>query len=452
LGRDPLFDWDEGIYGELGRQLLSHGHFLTSFWNGLPWFEKPPGIAWVSAIGMSLAGVSSLGARLLMPLFATSTLYMVYRIGYRLGGWRQGLLAAGVLATFNLFLGRTRALNVDMPLLLGITTTIVLLLENKRPVYLALVIALSVWFKGLAGLLAVLISLPLFLSKSKNFLLSTMYYVLIFTLPWHLYSYLRYGSEFVTPYILEQVLRRVTAPIEFHMESRYFYFNYLYENLGLGVILVSLLGAFCSIKKIKDKDNSATYLTIIWWLLFPLGIFTFSKTRLFWYILPVYPAIALLISEIISRFTIVKNARLAVSILAIGVACQGILVTFRSVEAGRATSPLSDRLTVANAMQSKGQELAVLVPLVERRAEAILPAELRLSSSFRYGGMPSVVFYYEGPVKFFYNVDEFLRYWEDTPLARAMIERADLDKIGQYHIDVETPTYLGLSKEVYALR
>ncbi len=45
LGRDALFDWDEGIYGELGRQVVARGELLTTYWNGAPWLEKPPGIA-----------------------------------------------------------------------------------------------------------------------------------------------------------------------------------------------------------------------------------------------------------------------------------------------------------------------------------------------------------------------------------------------------------------------
>lgn len=459
LGRDPLFDWDEGIYAELGQQLLFRRDLFTSWWNGEQWFEKPPGLAWVSALGMMLTGTSSFGARFLMPLFAGYTLYIIYLIGHKLGGWKQGLIAAGVLATFNLFLGRTRAVNADMPLLAGIATTVLLLIENKRSIWVSLAVAVSVWFKGPAGLLAALIPLPLFISRGSKYTLRTALLTIALLLPWHLYSYFRYGMEFVTPYVLEQVVRRVSVPIEFHMESRWYYVQYLYENLGLGVLLVASFGVLSLIIRMKSFKNFSNLVanhslpvTILWWLLLPFVIFTISKTRLFWYILPVYPALALLVSEAISHFAIDKRSRMVVGILAIGVWCQALLITSRSVEIARSTAPLSDRLTVVSQLANSSKELAVLVPHTERQAEALLPAELRLGSSFRYGGMPSIVFYYQGPVKFFYNVDEFRMYWDNTSSPRAMIEQGDVDKIEGYQVDVETPTYLGIEKRTYALR
>lgn len=459
LGRDALFDWDEGIYAELGRQVLAKGELFTTWWNGSLWFEKPPGIAWVTGLGIALAGPTSLGARLLMPLFAVYTLYIVYRLGTKLGSWQHGLLAAGLLTTYGLFLGRTRAVNTDMPLLSGIATTILFLVEKRPPLWPALAVTLSIWFKGPAGLLAALIPLPLFLAQSKPYVLRTISYIFALSLPWHLYAYFRYGSDFLNPYLFEQVLRRATYPIEFHMESRWFYFNYLYENLGLGVVVVASLGAMSlllNMRPVKSLSHLITHhsypLTLLWWVIFPLALFTVAKTRLFWYILPVYPALALLIAAALGRFMVDQKSRLAVGIIAVGVTLQGLLVTSRSVELTRVSAPLSDRLTVAMQLAGQTSLLAVLVPETERLAEAILPREARLSSSFRYGGMPSVVFYHQGPVQFFYNVDEFREYWDQTDEPTAMLSRDDLDQISTYKIAVETPTYLGVTKGVYAFR
>ncbi len=447
LGRDYLFDWDEGIYAELGRQLLLTKNVLISFWNGAPWLEKPPGIAWVSALGIFLAGPTAFGARLLMPLFAVYTLYIVYRLGTHLGDWKHGLIAAGVLATMNLFLGRTRALNTDMPLLASITTTVLFLLENRPAWWVALSVFGGVWFKGIAGLLSVIIALPLFLTKSFSYLRSTIYYLLIFIIPWHLYAYLRYHSEFTTPYFFEQVVRRATAQIEFHFETRWYYFTYLYENLGLGVLLVSALGAISLLVRRKS-------LYILWWLIVPLGIFTLAKTRLFWYILPIYPAIALLIAEAIARWQQDKTSVKVVTILAIGICFQAILATSRSVEINKITAPLPDRLYVAQELSKLNVgTLTILVPPSERLAEALLPAVARLTSSFRYGGMPSVPFYYQGPVEFYYDVDKFTAFWENSPTPTAMISAQDTQYIPtSFKTIVTSPTYLGIQRGVYALR
>jgi len=447
LGRDALFDWDEGIYAELGRQLLLTKNILITFWNGAPWLEKPPGIAWLSALGIFFVGPSALGARLFMPLVAVYVLYIVYRLGTHLGSWRHGLIAAGVLASLNLFLGRTRAVNTDMALLASITTTILFLLENRPAWWVALSIFGGVWFKGIAGLLSVIIALPLLIKKSPKYLsLLTLYFSLVI-IPWHLFAYLRYGKEFLTPYFFEQVLRRATAQIEFHFETRWYYFNYLYENLGIGILLVASIGVLSLLLHRKN-------LYLLWWVLSPLVIFTLAKTRLFWYILPIYPAIALIISVAIADFATTKVAKNILTILSIGILAQALLAAGKSVEISKTVAPRSDRLVVASALAKLNQSpLLVLVPPSERLSEALLPEVARLSSSFRYGGMPSVVYYFGHQVVFYYNVDTFINSFDTAVSPLGMIAVEDQKLItSSYSIIEQTPTYLGIQKGVYALR
>ncbi len=446
LGRDGLFDWDEGIYAELGRQVVLTKDFFITTWNGAPWLEKPPGVAWASGIGIALFGPTSAGARLLMPLFALYTLYIVYLLGSRLGSKTHGLIAAGVLASLNLFLGRTRAVNTDMPLLASITTTILFLLENRPAWWVALSIFGGVWFKGIAGLLSVIVALPLFFAKSKKYLVSLLVVSSLLILPWHIYAYLRHGDAFLTPYFFEQVVRRATAQIEFHFETRWYYFNYLWQNLGLGVILVAGFGA---VSLLISRKN----LYLLWWVLAPLCIFTLAKTRLFWYILPIYPALALLVSEAIGRFQSSVKASQVVLILAIGILLQSIMTVASSVELARTIAPLPDRLIVAQSLSGLAGELAVLVPPSERLSEALLPEVAKLSSSFRYGGMPSVVYYFKGHVNFYYDVDKFISFWESSENPLALIAVQDQVLIpGPLGIINSTPTYLGIGKGLYAQR
>ena len=461
LGRDYLFDWDEGIYGELGRELLIHKNLFVSFWNGGIWFEKPPGIAWVSALGIALGGSTALGARLLMPLFAVYTLYIVYRLGTHLGSWRHGLLSAGILATLSLFLQRTRAVNTDMPLLAGITTTVLFILENRPAWWVAAAVAGAVWFKGLDGFLALAISAPLFLVKPKKYILRTAYCILLLTLPWHLFAFFAYGKSFYQPYLLEQVIQRASSQIEFHFESRWYYFVYLYQNLGVGVLTVLgigfaslLLRIFASLSLKKSLTHDPLPMTLLWWLLMPLAVFTLAKTRLFWYILPVYPAIALIIAEAIGRWQRTYAAKLVVTVLAVGVCFQALLISSRSVEWGKTSVPMPDRLQVAMEMSKLGSgELAVLVPPSERMAMAVLPASARLSSSFRYGGMPAVSYYYtSGTLRFFYDSVAFENYLAGHDVS-AMISVDDKQYLpATEKIVVTTPTYLGVRKGTYAQR
>ena len=62
LGHKPLTNWDEGIYAEISREMLSLG-LLVPQWNYQPWFEKPPLMFWITAAFFKLFGVTDFWAR-----------------------------------------------------------------------------------------------------------------------------------------------------------------------------------------------------------------------------------------------------------------------------------------------------------------------------------------------------------------------------------------------------
>lgn len=446
LGRDYLFEWDEAIYGQLGVEARSDHNFLTSHWNRELWLEKPPAITWVTALGQSLVSSPELGSRLLMPLFAAATLYAIYQIGVYFGGTLLGASSVAILGYFNLFLSRARVVNTDGMLLAAIAWLVWLLLKGSSPWKVGLVAALAVFAKGPAGVLALLIATPILLKKPRKYLYNAALSFLIIVLPWHLYQLAVNGSAFYTPYLLEQVFRRATVPIEFHLESRYFYFISLYKDLGLGVLLVAALGFLFSLKY--------TWLFSIWALL-PLFIFTLAKTRLSWYILPSYPGIALLVGSTLNAFVKEKKSKTVVTILVVGMLAQLLYHTYSYVNPARTASPLPDHIKIAKLLASYPEpSLAFLVSSSERTAEAILPAEQTISSSFRYGGAPSVVFYSGKKVYYYYNYDRFQEDLNSGRVKLAIVTRDDIGKIPSNWVMVgETDSYLAYSEgAVYAYR
>src|SRR5246127_2951671 len=62
LGHKPLTNWDEGIYAEISREMLSLGP-LVPHWNYQPWFEKPPLLLWITAAFFKVFGVTEFWAR-----------------------------------------------------------------------------------------------------------------------------------------------------------------------------------------------------------------------------------------------------------------------------------------------------------------------------------------------------------------------------------------------------
>src|SRR5580704_1450235 len=62
LGHKPLTNWDEGIYAEISREMLSSNP-LVPHWNYQPWFEKPPLMPWITAIFFRLFGINEFWSR-----------------------------------------------------------------------------------------------------------------------------------------------------------------------------------------------------------------------------------------------------------------------------------------------------------------------------------------------------------------------------------------------------
>ncbi|MCX7011548.1 MAG: glycosyltransferase family 39 protein [Candidatus Sumerlaeota bacterium] len=106
LGAYPLMDTTEGRYAEIGRQILSTGHWvMPDLAPGLPFWGKPPLSFWLTAISFKCLGVSEFTAR--FPSFLLS-IFVVWLTGLtagRLYGRRVGFYSAIILATTGLFQG-----------------------------------------------------------------------------------------------------------------------------------------------------------------------------------------------------------------------------------------------------------------------------------------------------------------------------------------------------------
>src|SRR5947209_18884500 len=77
LGYKPLTNWDEGIYAEVSREMLSLGP-LVPHWNYQPWFEKPPLMLWITAAFFKMFGVTEFWARAGSALSGVGTVALVH--------------------------------------------------------------------------------------------------------------------------------------------------------------------------------------------------------------------------------------------------------------------------------------------------------------------------------------------------------------------------------------
>jgi len=434
LGADPLFDWDEGIYGQVGRELKPPVWDLT--WNSELWFEKPPLVPLLVKLGFILTPDLELGARLFMPLFGVLVIIYVYLLIEKFLLSKIANYSVIFFLLAPLFLSRSRMLNTDIILLVSLTAVIYYLLIFKEHLrkdqcswsdYFKIVIASTLGFysKGIIAALPWGIWFLYLLIFERDLL--TEYWrqwlylaVVIFVgfAPWHVYMTIKYGKDFWQVYLIEQVFVRTYKPIEYHFGGWLYYVKFLIENLRW-VLLISFFGGVSFLRCFLKTKNKLFWLLLVWGGLV-LGLFTLAKTKLFWYILPLYPVLAILFA-CFGRY-LRKAYWPCLVLMVVWVAL------FNYPKFSQPVSPLNARNFIAESAndECEGEQMLVLVNASERRSKEILPKELQLSSSFIYGGAPSIVFYYDNRIKFFYQIEEFKEEWQKTEAhICAMIDKDD---------------------------
>jgi len=313
LGLRALWDSDEGRYAEIAREMLAAHRWLVPHLNGVLYFEKPPLTYWLTTLGLSVFGVNPFGARFFSALFGLLTVFLVFRIGRYWKNERTGLLAGVVLATSTAFFFLTQYLVVDMVLTFWLTLALDAGLhiqhEESRPAIrknaflFAAAIAGAFLTKGLIALLlpGAIFGLSFTLRRSVSQLkkipwVSAGCLFLLITAPWFLWM----SSQFHF------------FPFFFFIHEHFArYFTQVHQRAGpiyyfIPVLLVGFLPWIFflpAIFKFWLKDRGAalrrdgTGLTLFLWAGFIFVFFSFSGSKLPSYMLPVFPALALLIAR-----------------------------------------------------------------------------------------------------------------------------------------------------------
>ena len=111
-----LSEPDEARYGEIAREMLVSGDWLTPHLNFVKYFEKPPLVYWATGLAFAGLGATEFAARLPSILSALLTLALTGWLARRLYGGATALLAVVCLAVSPLFGVLAIVLTLDMAL------------------------------------------------------------------------------------------------------------------------------------------------------------------------------------------------------------------------------------------------------------------------------------------------------------------------------------------------
>ncbi|MHC1698430.1 MAG: glycosyltransferase family 39 protein [Geobacteraceae bacterium] len=309
LGELPFKEPDESRYAEIPREMLESGDFITPRLNYVKYFEKPPLHYWVNALSLSAFGNKEAAARFPSALFGLCGVLLVYHIGRKLYGRRAGLYSALVLGSSVGYLFQSRMNIIDTTLTICMAAALGFFLlasrreeENKGRYYYLfyLFCALSVLAKGLIGIVLPggVIFLYLLLTKRWNLLRemripSGTCLFLVVCAPWFILVSLK-NPEFFQFFFIHEHFERFLTKVHGRYEPPWYFIPVL-----LGGIMPWSFFLPGAVKSVWEKRDSHQLFLCLWFGVI-FVFFSLSSSKLIPYILPVFPAVALLIGSAIS--------------------------------------------------------------------------------------------------------------------------------------------------------
>ncbi len=331
LGNDliSLTEPDEVFYSLTAREMGQKGEWMTPYIFNKPQFEKPILTYWLLRVAFDIFGESPFSARFFPALFAMFGVLAVYALG-TLGfrDERKGFWSALVLCSGALYTGMAKTVFTDM-------IFSVFILYAFLCFYLAFSIprrkvagilgfyffaAMAVLTKGPLGLVIPGLSVALFLlyRRQIKFLCDRWFVIglllcMALALPWYEAMYRQYGQAFIQEFFYNDHWRRLVEA-EHRASDRWYFYPLTMVAGFFPWSLFVLFALYDLFKKLKWGAGEFEYL-LLSWLLVVLVIFQSAHSKLASYIMPLFPALALLTGGFIaSRISLPKDRAIKVGV------------------------------------------------------------------------------------------------------------------------------------------
>ena len=312
IGAAALFEPDEGRNSEKAREILLLQNWVTPHENFHPVLDKPIFFYWLIAISFKFFGLSEWAARLPSAFAALGCVGLVYFFARAHWGRWQALWSALILLTSVEFFILARVVIFDMPLAFFLTLALCAfydaghteITQRRRFMCLLMYSALgaATLIKGLIGIVVpgMVIFFYLLLSQQWS-MLRRIYLVpgallfLAIVLPWYLEAGAR-NDGYLRYYFWDEHFGRFTGS-DFDRSQPWYYFIIV---ALVGFFPWTLLSPFLA-GRFRSKPVDDKNLFLILWIALPFLFFSVSKSKLPHYILPIFPALALLIAAPLVR-------------------------------------------------------------------------------------------------------------------------------------------------------
>ncbi|MBL8526831.1 MAG: glycosyltransferase family 39 protein [Burkholderiales bacterium] len=399
-----LFHPDEGRYAEIPREMVASADWLTPRLNGIKYFEKPPLQYWATAAAYRVFGEAQWTSRLWTALSGFLAVLLTYAAGLRLSGPDAGLYAALLLVSSAGFVLGGHYNTLDMGLTFFLTLALVAFLFAQRDhqtrrgralwMHVAWAAAAgAVLSKGLVGAVLPAGGLVAYTLLTRDFAvwrrLNPVTGVLLFlalAAPWFVQVSLA-NPEFPRYFFIHEHFQRFLTTAHYRDQPWWFFLPVLVLGLLPWTTLVP--GALAQAwRSESDGSGFRARRFLLAYAGFILLFFSASSSKLEAYVLPMLPAIALLLGERVAALQPGRLRRHLVFALTLGLivlAAPIVLRRFGPVELAALPETFDRWLQAAGAVLAAGAAGALHLAGRGRPRGAVVVAALAALVAAQFG-------------------------------------------------------------------
>lgn len=316
LGGWDLWDPDEPRYAQVAREMAEAGNWILPHLNNQIYPDKPPVFFWLIALSYKVTGTfNSFAARLPSASAAIAGILLTYLLGAKLYGARAGFMSALILSTMGEYFWLGRRANIDMTLNMFFLSALFVFywwyqtgIAERRSLYIYLFycfMAAATLTKGPVGFILPALTVVFYLCLKKDVSsLKRLFFhpgALLFfavVLAWVIPACIQGGEAYRDEILFKQTIGRVHNSWS-HKQPFYYYFKNLPSLLYPWVFFLpsAFMYLFSRRKEIKED-----ILFPVIWFITVFVFFTLCSGKRQLYLLPLFPAVALMIGFLFDKF------------------------------------------------------------------------------------------------------------------------------------------------------
>ncbi len=320
LGTRALNEPDEGRYSEVAREMVESGNWLVPHLWYLPHLDKPPMTYWCEAVSLKLFGLNAWAVRLPLALAAISGLWATFLLARSMVNARAAWISLVLLQTSFLYFMMARFLTTDIFLTQFVAWAVYFFWQSWREVKKPAVRLVNFYAWHLPGWvmtgLAFLVKGPIALAIPVVGLVSLMVFrrkqltnrltllagmgvgllvMLGLILPWFLAVFHREPDAAIYMTLEQAFGHLFGGTIENRRGNPFYFFGIIAVGLLPWTALLGWLWRRAHWRSLNETAQEAWLLLNVW-AIFTFTVFSLSHAKLPAYILPIFPALAILLA------------------------------------------------------------------------------------------------------------------------------------------------------------